>query len=333
MKNEKLTLAGAYKNYFDIGVAINPGSLSSGKELIKTEFTSVTCENEMKPISVQPKHGEYTFERADIIADFAAANNLKVRGHTLVWHGQTGSWMYKDAGGEYLSKDILYKYMKEHIDTVVKRYADKVYCWDVVNEAVSDSGDEYLRTRSPYYAITGSEEFIEKAFTYAHEADPDALLFYNDYNTEVPAKREKVYKLLKSLKDKDIPIHGVGLQGHYDIYFDINELKKSIELFSSLGLTIHITELDVSIYKFDERGVDFETPPEDRMKMQAELYEKMFALLRENKDKVSSVTFWGLNDGASWLNGFPVRRTNHALLLDRQNNPKESYEKVVNFKI
>lgn len=330
---KKITLAEAYKDYFDIGVAINPRVLESGSELIKTEFTSVTCENEMKPISVQPNHGEYTFERADKIADFAVANNLKVRGHTLVWHGQTGSWMCKNADGENLSKDTVYAYMKEHINTVVKRYADKIYCWDVVNEAISDNADGYLRERSPYYAIVGSEEFIENAFIYAHEADPKALLFYNDYNTEVPAKREKVYKLCKSLKDKGIPIHGVGLQAHYDIYFDVNELKKSIELFSSLGLTIHLTELDVSVYKFDERGVDFETPPEDRMKMQAELYDKIFAVLRENKDKVSSVTFWGLNDRASWLNGFPVKRTNHPLLFDRNSNPKESYEKVVNFKI
>jgi endo-1,4-beta-xylanase len=239
--------------------------------------------------------------------------------------------MYKDANGEYLSKDTVYAYMKEHIDTVVKRYAGKVYCWDVVNEAVSDGGDGILREKSPYYEIVGNEEFIEKAFIYAHEADPNSLLFYNDYNTEVPAKREKIYKLCKSLKDKGIPIHGVGLQAHYDIYFDVSELKKSIELFSSLGLDIHLTELDVSIYKFEERGVDFETPPEDRAKMQTELYEKMFALLREYKAQVSSVTFWGLNDGASWLNGFPVRRTNHALLFDRQNNPKEAYERVVNF--
>jgi endo-1,4-beta-xylanase len=324
-------LAEAYKDYFDIGAAINPRVLSFGSELIKAEFNSVTCENEMKPVSVQPNHGEYTFERADIIADFAAANNLKVRGHTLVWHGQTGAWMYKDANGEYLNKDIVYAYMKEHIDTVVKRYKGKVYCWDVVNEAISDADGEYLREKSPYYAIVGSEEFIEKAFIYAHEADPDALLFYNDYNTEVPAKREKIYKLCKSLKDKGVPIHGVGLQAHYDIYFDVNELRKSIELFASLGLTIHLTELDVSVYKFDERGVDFETPPEDRVKMQVELYDKMFEILREYKAQVSSVTFWGLNDGASWLNGFPVRRTNHPLLFDRDSKPKESYFKIIDF--
>ena len=328
---KKINLAEAYKNYFDIGVAINPKVLSFGEELIKTEFNSVTCENEMKPISVQPSCGKYTFERADMIADFASANNLKVRGHTLVWHSQTGEWMYKDDKGENLGKDTLYAHMKEHIDAIVKRYVGKVYCWDVVNEAISDADGEYLREKSPYYAIVGSEEFIEKAFVYAHEADPKALLFYNDYNTEVPSKREKIYKLVKSLKDKGIPIHGIGLQAHYDIYFDVDELKKSIDLFSSLGLAVHITELDVSIYKFEERDVNFEVPPKDRMKMQIELYDKIFDLLRENKDKVSNVTFWGLNDKVSWLNGFPVRRTNFPLLFDRENKPKEAYEKVLRF--
>lgn len=222
--------------------------------------------------------------------------------------------------------------MKEHIDTVMKRYAGKVYCWDVVNEAVSDAGEGILREKSPYYEICRDQEFIEKAFIYAHEADPDALLFYNDYNTEVPAKREKIYLLLKSLKEKGVPVHGVGLQAHYDIYFDSGELKKSIELFSSLGLKVHITELDVSIYKFDERGVDFETPPEDRMKLQTELYGKIFDILREHKDSVGSVTFWGLTDNASWLNGFPVRRRNYPLMFDANQNPKEAYKKITEFK-
>ncbi|MCL2095419.1 MAG: endo-1,4-beta-xylanase [Oscillospiraceae bacterium] len=328
---EKITLKQAYKNYFDIGVAINPGVLEYGHELIKAEFSGITCENEMKPASVQPERNRFTFEKADMLADFAAENNLKIRGHTLVWHNQTGEWMYKDSNKNNLPKEILYSYMQEHIDTVVKRYAGKIYCWDVVNEAVSDIDGEYLREKSPYFEIAGSEEFIEKAFVYAHEADPGALLFYNDYDTENPEKREKIYKLLKSLKDKNIPVHGVGLQAHYDIYFDVGELQKSIDLFSSLGLIIHITELDVSVYKFDERGVDFETLPEDRLKTQTELYSQIFAVLRENKDKIGGVTFWGLDDKASWLNGFPVKRTNHPLLFGRDGKPKEAYGRVTGF--
>jgi len=242
--------------------------------------------------------------------------------------------MYKDESGDNLSKDTLYAYMKEHIDTVVKRYIGKVYCWDVVNEAISDTDGEYLREKSPYYEIVGSEEFIEKAFIYANEADPNALLFYNDYNTEMPAKREKIYKLCKSLKDKGMPIHGVGLQGHYNVFFNLDELKKSIEMFASLGLAIHITELDVSLYRHEERELRYETPAEagERMDLLTEMYDKMFALLRQYKNDVSSVTFWGLNDRASWLNGFPVRnRRNFPLLFDDNNNPKEAYHKIIEF--
>jgi len=322
MKN----LAETYKDYFYIGAAINPGVLSFGKDLIKSEFNSVTCENEMKSISLHPESGKYTFERADIIANFAAENNLKVRGHTLVWHNQTGTWFFENA-----DKETLYARMKEHIDTVVKRYAGKVYCWDVVNEAISDKTGEYLRTDSPYYKIVGSEEFIEKAFIYAHEADPDALLFYNDYSTENPEKREKIYKLVKSLLNQNIPIHGVGLQGHYDICFDADELQKSIDLFSSLGLTVQITELDVSVYKWEEQDLKFDSPPEDRIKLQTELYDKIFKILRKNKDKISGVTFWGLTDNKSWLNGFPVRRNNYPLLFDANLNPKDAYNKIIEF--
>ena len=336
MSNQKLSLAQSYKDYFDIGVAINPRAVALGGELIKTQFNSVTCENEMKPVSIQPQQGEFTFTNADMVADFAVANDLKIRGHTLVWHSQTGRWMYKDNNDENLSKELLYAYMKEHIDAVLSKYAGKVYCWDVVNEAISDESDQYLRVRSPYFEIVGSEEFIEKAFFFAHEADPGALLFYNDYNTEIPEKREKVYRLVKSFKDKNVPIHGVGLQGHYNVFFDLDELKKSIEMFSSLGLAIHITELDISLYRHNEseRELRFETPAEagERMDLQTELYEKMFTLLRQYKNEVGSITFWGLNDRISWLNNFPVRnRRNFPLLFDDDGNPKEAYHKIIDF--
>jgi len=326
--NKLMGLANIYKDYFDVGAAINPRVIESGGELIKAEFNSVTCENEMKFASVHPKEGEYTFEQADKVADFALANNLKMRGHTLVWHNQTGDWLF-DA-----DKETLYSRMREHITTVVKRYAGKVYCWDVVNEAVSDKEEEPvdrpLREDSPYFAVTGSMDYLIKAFTYAYEADPKARLFYNDYNTENPAKREKIRFLLKELKER-APVHGIGLQAHYDIYFDAEELQKSIDVFSALGIDIHITELDVSIYKHDERGVDFAVPPDDRMAMQDELYDKIFTILRKNKDKISSVTFWGLNDGVSWLNGFPVKRKNYPLLFDRDGKPKAAYERVAKF--
>ncbi|MCL2775400.1 MAG: endo-1,4-beta-xylanase [Oscillospiraceae bacterium] len=335
-KKIKSGIADAYKNYFNIGAAINPELLSFGSELIRTEFNSITCENEMKFSSVHPTPGKYTFDRADTVFNFALSNNMKMRGHTLVWHNQTGSWLFENDNGEKLGKtdkEILYSRMKEHIHMVVKRYAGKVYCWDVVNEAISDSDseNEYLRTDSPYYQISESEEYIEKAFAYAHEADSDALLFYNDYSTEVPAKREKIYRLLKSLINKGVPVHGIGLQAHYNICCDVNELRKSIDLFSSLGLTVQITELDISVYKPDERGMSFSEPPADRINSQTELYGEIFALLREKKDKISGVTFWGLTDNTSWLNTFPEKRNDYPLLFDANQKPKEAYGKVVDF--
>ena len=333
--DKKLSLAEAYKDYFDIGVALNPQTLKIGEEWIKKEFNCITCENEMKPVSVQPALGEYLFKDADIITDYAALNKLKVRGHTLLWHNQTGEWMFKDDNNKDLvCKNILYSRMKDHIDKVLKHYSGKVFCWDVVNEAISDESNEFLRTKSPYYEIVGNEEFIINAFKYAYESDPEVLLFYNDYNTETPEKRDKIIRLIKSLKDKDVPIHGIGLQGHYNIFLDLNELKKSIELFSSLDLLIHITELDVSIYKHEEQEIRFDTPAEagSRIDKQIELYDKMFTLLREYKSEVKNVTFWGLNDKVSWLNYFPVQnRRNFPLLFDDESKPKDAYNRIINF--
>jgi endo-1,4-beta-xylanase len=326
-----MSLAKKYSDYFDIGAAINPRvlAMTGSRDLIKAEFNSVTCENEMKFSLVHPNPGEYTFEKADEILNFAVENNLKIRGHTLVWHNQTGAWLFENA-----DKEILYARMKEHIDTVMGRYKGKIYCWDVVNEAISDSDadGEYLRANSPYYEIVQSQEFIEKAFIYAHEADPEALLFYNDYNTESPGKRERTYKLLKSLKEKKIPIHGVGLQGHYDINFDAGELQKSIDLFSSLDLIVHVTELDVSVYVWEkERDLNFDALPADRAETQAKIYGEIFEVLRKNKEKVGSVTFWGLSDDVSWLNYFPVKRNNFPLLFDGSQNPKAAYSAVADF--
>jgi len=331
---KKAGLADVYKDYFHIGAAINPGLIDFAGDLIKSEFSSITCENEMKFSSVHPKIDEYTFERADFVADFAGKNNLKMRGHTLVWHQQTGSWLFENDNGGQADKETLYARMKDHIYTVVKRYADKIYCWDVINEAISDheSDGDCLRESSPYYQIAQSQEYIEKAFVYAHEADPGALLFYNEYNTENPAKRDRIYKLLKSLLDKKIPVHGVGIQGHYALDLDLNELQKSIDLFSSLGIDVHITELDISVYKWgDENGLSFDTPPEDRMNKQTKLYGELFDLLRKNKDKVSNVTFWGFCDSKSWLNSFPVKRKNYPLIFDAELNPKDSYRAIVDF--
>jgi endo-1,4-beta-xylanase len=326
-----------YKAYFPIGVAIRPSSCTGdeAKHILK-HFESVTAENAMKMGPIHPQEDVFNWQGADVIVDFAQQNNLKLRGHTLCWHRQVPNWLFKDENGALVSKEILLRRLKEHIEAVVGRYKGKVYAWDVVNEAIEDNDAKFYR-ESPWYQICG-DEYIAKAFEYAHAADPNALLFYNDYNTESPGKRERIYKMLKDLLDKNVPVHGVGLQGHWSIYGPAEtELRKSIEIFSSLSLQIQITELDVSVYpaesttrdRYPEEADVFTAEMEAR---QAEQYKMAFEVFRAYKDKISAVTFWNVSDKSSWLDNFPVRgRKNYPLLFDQQLKPKKAYWEVVRF--
>jgi len=321
-----------YKDYFLIGAAVNPFTLTHDAELIKHHYNSLTAENEMKFISVHPEEDQYTWEKADQLMEFARANGKQVRGHTLVWHNQTPRWVFEDGKGGKADRETLLARMKSHIHTVVGRYKGEIYAWDVVNEAISDKGDEHLRP-SLWLEIAG-EDFIAKAFEYAHEADPSALLFYNDYNESDPVKREKIYKLVKSLKEKDVPIHGVGLQAHWSNFHPTyDEIKQAIERYASLDVQLHITEMDVSVFRFDDRRTDLTEPTEEMMEVQAERYEKMFEIFREYRSHITCVTFWGVSDRYTWLNNFPVRgRKNWPFVLDEQGQPKKSFWNIVNFK-
>ncbi|MFL5774478.1 MAG: endo-1,4-beta-xylanase [Flavisolibacter sp.] len=227
--------------------------------------------------------------------------------------------------------------MKEHITTVVNRYKGTVYAWDVVNEAISDKPDEFYRN-SEFYQICG-EDYIAKAFQYAHEADPDALLFYNDYNEISPVKREKIYRLVKGLKDAGVPIHGIGLQGHWAINEPSRgQLDSTLKRFSELGLKIQITELDISVYpkehnarerKPEDANTDFTAEKE---KKQMEVYKMCFELFRKYRNSISGVTFWNISDRRSWLDDFPVRgRKDYPLLFDKDLKPKKAFWEVVKF--
>ena len=326
-----------YRGHFPMGVAIRPSSVD-GEEasLIIKHFESVTAENAMKMGPIHPRENEFNWKDADVIVDFAEKNNLKLRGHTLCWHNQAPSWMFKDSEGNDTSKEVLLKRLKDHINAVVSRYKGKIYAWDVVNEVIDDDDLKYFR-ESPWYKICG-DEYIKKAFEYAHEADPNALLFYNDYNTESPGKRDRIYKMLKQLLDQKVPIHGVGLQGHWSIFGPTEqELRQSIEKFSSLGLQIQITELDISVYKSEntrrDRGQnepDIFTPEMEAK--QLEQYKMVFKVFREYKEKITGVTFWNVSDKSSWLDNFPVRgRKNYPLLFDQDFKPKKAYWEVVRF--
>ena len=325
-----------YKDYFPIGVAVSPRALKTDEAgLILQHFNSMTPENAMKMGPIHPKENEYNWRDADSIAAFAQRNNMRLRGHTLVWHSQTPSWLFVGNDGNTVSKEVLLQRIKDHITTVVGRYKGTIYAWDVVNEAISDKQDEYLRP-SKFLEIIG-EEYIAKAFQWAHEADPNAQLFYNDYNEISPVKREKMYRLVKSLKDAGVPIHGVGLQGHWAVTEPSRgQLDSTLQRFASLGLKMQITELDISVYpkEHDAR----ERRPEDadaafttaREQKQAEVYKMSFELFRKYRDAISGVTFWNISDRNSWLDNFPVRgRKDYPLLFDKDLKPKKTYWEVV----
>ncbi|MCT8137112.1 endo-1,4-beta-xylanase [Anaerobacillus sp. CMMVII] len=321
-----------YKDYFSIGAAVNSKTLSSDKELLKKHFNSLTAENEMKFGLLQPQEGVYTFDQADKLVAFADENGMKLRGHTLVWHNQTSDWIFTNKDGLQVDRDTLLARMEAHISTVMGRYKGSFYSWDVVNEAISDDHAEYLR-QSKWLEIIG-EDFIAKAFEFAHKADPNASLFYNDYNESDPEKREKIYRLVKSLLEKDVPIHGIGLQAHWNLYApNLDDIRAAIERYASLGLQLQITEMDVSAFAWDDRRTDLTQPTEEILELQAKRYEEFFKLFREYRDVITNVTFWGANDAYTWLSNFPVPgRKNWPFVLDEKGTPKESFWKITDIK-
>jgi endo-1,4-beta-xylanase len=337
IKNEK-GLKDYYKKYFPIGVSVTTENLKSDEgDFILQQFNSLTPENSMKWAPIHPQENVYNWKDADSIISFAQRNDLRVRGHNLCWHNQVPNWLFVDNSGKTVSKEILLQRLKDHIKTVVSRYKGKIYAWDVVNEAISDKTDEYLRP-SQWYQICG-EEYIAKAFQYAHEADPDAVLFYNDYNEINATKREKIYRLVKSLKDSGVPIGGIGLQGHWAINEPSRkQLESTIKKFIDLGLKIQITELDISVYPKEHtarerRPEDADTvfTSEKEMK-QMEEYKMCFEIFRKYKKYISGVTFWNVSDRHNWLDNFPVRgRKDYPLLFDKNLKPKKAFWEVVKF--
>jgi endo-1,4-beta-xylanase len=327
-----------YKDYFFIGAAVSPQGLKRPEEanLIVREFGSMTPENAMKMGPIHPRENEFFWKDADSIVAFAQQNKLRLRGHTLCWHSQTPRWLFIDSSHnppDTVSKELLYRRLKDHITAVVTRYKGTVYAWDVVNEVISDNPNEYFRN-SPWYRICG-EEFVEKAFEYAHAADPNALLFYNDYNETNPVKREKIFRLVKTLKDKGIPIHGVGLQAHWSIH-DLTEgqVDSTITKFEELGLKIQLTELDLKVQPSGnsarrDTSMGYTAKREE---LQTEKYEMIFRLLRKHSKSIQSVTFWNVSDRASWLDRRNGGGKAYPLLFDTMYQPKKAYWQVVNFK-
>ena len=330
----------SYKDYFAIGVAVNQRNVSNPDQiaLIKKEFNSITAENDMKPGEIHPKEGVWNWERADKIANFCRENGIKLRGHCLCWHSQFADWMFTDKKGKPVKKEVFYERLREHIHTVVNRYKDIVYAWDVVNEAMADDGRSWPgREQSPYrqsrhFQLCG-DEFIAKAFQFAREADPNALLFYNDYSCVDEGKRERIYNMVKKMKDAGVPIDGIGMQGHYNIYFPSEEqLEKAIVRFKELVNHIHITELDLRMNQ--EMGGQLQgfslgeakPIPAYMNTLQTDQYARLFKVFRKHKDVIDCVTFWNLGDRDSWLGV-----NNHPLPFDENYRPKACYRAIRNF--
>lgn len=335
------SLKDAYKDYFSIGVAVNKHNIKNPEEvaLLKKDFSSITAENDMKPGPLHPAEGVWNWGAADSIANFCRENNIPLRGHCLCWHSQFADWMLKDKKGKPVKKEVFYERLRDHIHTVVNRYKDVVYAWDVVNEAISDGGRPWPGQKpNPYreselYKLCG-DEFIAKAFEFAHEADPNAILFYNDYNAADPGKRDRIYNMVKKMQDAGVPITGIGMQGHYNIYGPSEEdIDAAITKYSELVKHIHITELDLRMnteqggqLRFSRGEVSKPAPYLNTL--QEDQYARIFRIFRKHKDVIDNVTFWNLSDRDSWLGV-----NNHPLPFDENYQPKKAYNVIKNFDV
>jgi endo-1,4-beta-xylanase len=363
------TLKEAFAGKFLIGCADDLTSNNDAYQAsIKAQYDIVTPENCMKPQSVHPSENTYNFKTTDAMVDWCEKNGLKVWGHTLGWHSQTPNWFFQAVNpkteevqqprqpggmgfdpkaprlsmdemwarsikGDMASKKVALERLKKHIKTVVGRYKGRIIGWDVFNESIADGGDgttENLRTFS-WYKVVGLD-VLTKAFKWAHQADPKAKLYYNDYNIEQGAvenkgKHASSMLLLKRLIKEGASITGVGIQGHWHLDTNLADVEKAIENYASLGLKVSITELDVTATgdnsgAFSVNQGDRKIPAENYLK-QAEVYKKLFEIFMRHSDAIERVTFWGLSDTRSW------RRGQDALLFDGQLNPKPAYKAVI----
>ncbi len=340
------TLKDAYKNAFLIGVAINERQFSDhdprGVPIIQAQFNSITPENILKWESVHPEPDQYAFDAPDRYVAFGETNHMFIIGHTLVWHSQTPKWVFEDAAGKPLDREALLNRMSNHIHTVVGRYKGRIQGWDVVNEALNENGS--LR-QSRWLKIIGAD-YIAKAFQFAHDADPQAQLHYNDYSLENEAKRNGAIALIKKLQAQGIAVTAVGLQGHDKMDWPtVQQQDETIAAFAKLGVKVMITELDIDVNRATQqqrsadvsdvtaaaRGSRGDTNglPDSVQLALAQRYAELFGVFLKHRDVVSRVTFWGVTDGDSWLNDRGGGRPNHPLLFDRAGKPKPAFASVI----
>ncbi|WP_321286285.1 endo-1,4-beta-xylanase [uncultured Sunxiuqinia sp.] len=342
------TLKDALAEKFYIGTALNANQItgkdSAGIEVVKQQFNAIVPENCMKSAEIQPMEGEFDFELADQFVDFGVQNEMFITGHCLIWHSQVPSWFFTDNEGNDVSREVMIERMKNHIYTVVGRYKGKIQGWDVVNEAIMEDGSF---RNSKFYQIVG-EDFIKQAFQFAHEADPDAELYYNDYNEWYPGKRDAIVKMIRDLKVDGVRIDGIGMQGHVGMDSpSLEDYEAAMVAYANEGVKVMVTELDMSILPNRRRdvGADISTnieyqkelnpytdgvvPQEKQDEWDARMVD-FFELFLKHSHNMRRVTLWGVADGDSWKNNFPVRgRTDYPLLFDRNHQPKSAVAKII----
>jgi endo-1,4-beta-xylanase len=353
--NAQLTLKEAYKEAFKMGVAVNDAIVSgqdkASQAIVVKQFNTVTLENSMKAGLINPQPGVFRFEPGDAYVEFGKKNNMFIVGHTLVWHNQTPAWFFQDEKGNPKSKEAVAERLHEHIKTVAGRYAGKVQAWDVVNEVIDDDGN--YRATTWVKGIGDGDELVKLAFKYAAQYAPNTELYYNDFNAWRPTKRDGIVKMVKMLQKAGIRIDGIGIQGHWGLNYPKTEyIEAAIDAYAALGLKVMITELDVDVLPLTKEGQvigqgmsekqfqneEFKTfldpypngLPDSVQKALTDRYAQLFEIFYRKRDKIDRVTMWGIHDGMSWKNGYPIpNRTNYPLVWDRNRQPKPAFDAIL----
>ncbi|GAC21561.1 endo-1,4-beta-xylanase [Paraglaciecola arctica] len=353
-QSDLIILKESFKGAFKVGVATNH-DIVTGKDavsqgIITQQFNTITVENDMKAAPINPQPGVYNFAPADAFVEFGQKHNMFIVAHTLVWHNQTPDWFFTNADNQPNTPKQQLERMREHIQLVAGRYADKVHAWDVVNEVIDNDGS--YRPTTWVNSVGDGDTMVQAAFKFAQQYSPNTELYYNDFNAWRPEKRDGIVRMVKKLQAAGIRIDGIGMQGHWGLNFPKNKyIEDAIDAYAALGLKVMITELDIDVLPVTKEGQvigtgllhpqfqleEFEVfldpykhgLPDDVQTQLDQRYAEIFEIFYRKRDKIDRVTFWGLHDGMSWKNDYPIaNRTNYPLLWDRNKQAKSTVKSI-----